>query len=369
MNKKLFIAFALAFVLMLLPSVFAAVHGINGYVADADDGTKADGAVAIFYIETRPTEILTDVVGPLGNSKEHNFYSIDVENFLTPWHDGDKLIIMIMKDEYHGAITQVILHGEGNQQALNTKLGQCEGSRCSFCGDAYCDELCNETLETCPIDCGGAYCGDGTCSATEDCLLCPIDCPASECGDSICDCPETIESCPLDCAPHECDNDGICEYGETAANCPDCLISSCGNGKCETSLGETDDSCPIDCPPVVCGDGLCEIKNGENAKNCPADCQRLSLKCGNKKCEPGESSENCCFDCGCPKGEQCIKNNCVSCCFIGICFGIVGICWYWILTILITIAIVVTIIVIEKKKKKQAVKVGKAVSHMVFRKR
>ncbi len=372
MNKKFFIVFVvLAFALMLLPSVLAAVHGINGYIEDSDDGVEANGAVVVFFVETRPTEILTDVVGTAGNSGVNNLYSInDVSNFPTPWQDGDKVVIMIMKDEYHGAVTEVILSGTGNQQAPNTKLGQCEGSMCSFCGDGYCDELCNETLEICPQDCGGEFCGDFICGPTEDCLTCPLDCPSSECGDGLCDCPENLGTCPEDCAV--CDYDNVCDYGETAETCPDCIINSCGNAQCEPLLGETEESCPSDCMKMECGNGICEIGSGESVANCPSDCKGLLSKCGNKQCEGKENSINCCYDCGCVEGK-CVKNKCTQCCLIGICKDFLKICWYWFVLGILIIAAGVGTYFAVKKKKKQAERAkrvaGKAFKHFKFKRK
>lgn len=77
--------------------------------------------------------------------------------------------------------------------------------------------------------------------------------------------------------------DGFCGEldGETVSNCSsDCFIGpgstpppdepTCGNSVCET--GESDKSCPGDCPTgsVACGDGICET--GETFNNCTADC-------------------------------------------------------------------------------------------------
>ncbi|HZM90634.1 MAG TPA: hypothetical protein VFF31_29205, partial [Blastocatellia bacterium] len=44
---------------------------------------------------------------------------------------------------------------------------------------------------------------------------------------------------------------------------------NCGDGVCEVSRGETNATCPGDCPPTA-GNGKCEP--GENTMNCPGDC-------------------------------------------------------------------------------------------------
>jgi hypothetical protein len=43
----------------------------------------------------------------------------------------------------------------------------------------------------------------------------------------------------------------------------------CGDGVCEVSRGESNATCPGDCPPTA-GNGVCE--QGENSTNCPGDC-------------------------------------------------------------------------------------------------
>lgn len=43
----------------------------------------------------------------------------------------------------------------------------------------------------------------------------------------------------------------------------------CGDGVCEVSRGESNATCPGDCPPTA-GNGICEP--GENSINCPGDC-------------------------------------------------------------------------------------------------
>jgi hypothetical protein len=59
------------------------------------------------------------------------------------------------------------------------------------CADPDCGALC-------------ASCGDGVCSASENCRQCPSDCGACMvCGDLHCDQGETCSSCPGDC--------GVCQ--------------------------------------------------------------------------------------------------------------------------------------------------------------
>lgn len=47
-------------------------------------------------------------------------------------------------------------------------------------------------------------------------------------------------------------------------------------------------------PAPYCGDGVCEVSRGESNATCPGDCPPTA---GNGKCEPGENSTNCPGDC------------------------------------------------------------------------
>jgi len=70
------------------------------------------------------------------------------------------------------------------------------------CADDECWSVCKPL---CPpgVTCAGTApkCGDGTCSATEDCRICPTDCGActGTCGDFNCDSGENHSTCPNDC--------------------------------------------------------------------------------------------------------------------------------------------------------------------------
>ncbi len=69
--------------------------------------------------------------------------------------------------------------------------------------------------------------------------------------------------------------------------------SPCGNGICDTILGENMINCPGDC--FCNNNGICETAKGENENNCPNDCG-----CNNNGiCESarGETADNCSSDC------------------------------------------------------------------------
>lgn len=113
-------------------------------------------------------------------------------------------------------------------------------SRCySWCGNNQCDGPIGETSATCPIDCGTASCGDGSCNNGETCSTCSNDCGTCPvCGNGLCDNGENECSCPGDCPSilyNECyskDPDGstLCSAYTSAVTCnydPDCFWPVC----------------------------------------------------------------------------------------------------------------------------------------------
>ena len=68
--------------------------------------------------------------------------------------------------------------------------------------------------------------------------------------------------------------DGTCADSEVGVCSQDCgsATAVCNNGTCET--GETAANCPSDCQSnvPVCGDTVCDMAGGENSTNCPGDC-------------------------------------------------------------------------------------------------
>lgn len=114
---------------------------------------------------------------------------------------------------------------------------------------------------------------------------------AAVCGNGICEEGETWAECFKDC-PGACGN-GDCEPGENADNCPWDCVAPCGDCICQPE--EDAQTCPVDCG--TCGDGICSLCDAlnEDAQSCPADC---AVPCGNCICEGGENPQNCPMDCG-----------------------------------------------------------------------
>lgn len=105
------------------------------------------------------------------------------------------------------------------------------------------------------------FCGDTTCSGTEDCTTCQRDCGAcpAKCGDLICSGSETCSTCGDDCG--------------------DCNGAFCNNGTCDPN--ESCGSCAADCGVCAdaCGDGLCT--GTEACNTCAGDCGACTELCGN----------------------------------------------------------------------------------------
>ncbi|MFH1047641.1 MAG: hypothetical protein V1738_05030 [Patescibacteria group bacterium] len=134
-------------------------------------------------------------------------------------------------------------------------------------------------------------CGDGVCQTDEDC---PEDC-AIFCGNGVCDTllGEDAGTCSEDCAVWCGDN--ICNGVENQYSCEhDCGPAPlCGDNICEDTRGETDQNCFEDCG---CWNGRCDLELGENEHNCYQDCGR----CGNGVCGSAEDHFSCSEDCARP---------------------------------------------------------------------
>jgi hypothetical protein len=177
----------------------------------------------------------------------------------------------------------------------------CSAIQNEVCGNGKCNSVVGETTSTCPVDCpdvcASSSCGDNVCKAVcgETSATCCGDCggcgPDIRCGDGICSAPtETATSCPSDCA---------------------CVSASCGDGTCDSSCGETSDTCANDCYVPVCGDGRCDPSEEGvctidcdpcTINSCAPGCNMESALCGDI-CGDGicaESEKGTCIpDCGC----------------------------------------------------------------------
>ena len=183
-----------------------------------------------------------------------------------------------------------------------------------------------------------ATCGNGNCEAGENAANCR-DCSEPDCGNGVCSPMEELAgTCDKDCVA-DC-GDGTCNtsVGENCATCQDdcgsCIVS-CGDGMCDPTQGEACNTCPEDCsacpdentmalctdmmdndadsltdcldpdcmpfclPP--CGDGLCENDLGEDCMNCAMDCGACLGACDTAMCDPdvGETCINCPGSCNC----------------------------------------------------------------------
>lgn len=138
-----------------------------------------------------------------------------------------------------------------------------------------CNEMCNETTDTCEIDpMAQACCGDGVCDASEDCNSCAQDCPSfpfpqAVCGNGICEDGETCQSCPFDCkgTTKGKPNQRFCCAGGPVSGVAVQYGVGCDDSRC----GKDCDINAIPKGSSCCGDGVCEV--GEDYFVCnTADC-------------------------------------------------------------------------------------------------
>jgi len=120
---------------------------------------------------------------------------------------------------------------------------------------------CCPTVSVCPA---GYYhqqyqvsTGTGDCPSS-DCIVDPSYVPPIVCGNGNCESGEDSSNCPQDCQTSlGCPAVANCASGsyhptDTATGCPSnlCIATStptCGDGYCDTAIGETSTSCPLDC--------------------------------------------------------------------------------------------------------------------------
>jgi cysteine-rich repeat protein len=120
--------------------------------------------------------------------------------------DGAGLVTFGGEDLQAGTLSQTATLrwvGDGDYETCTLQI-DADGDGLSGCGDPDCWARCTPTVSPRSLpDPAGPHCGDGTCSALEDCRMCPTDCVTcpDRCGDAVCDPAETAAACPGDCTP------------------------------------------------------------------------------------------------------------------------------------------------------------------------
>lgn len=269
----------------------------------------------------------------------------------------------------NGDVVQAASKCDTNTGIVNPGNPSCTAAQNEVCGNKYCN-VAYETEANCPADCVDpckSHTNNGKCepscgetSADADCKV-PDPCASEVCGNGVCKtgC-ETTLNCAKDCPINACEGtwcgDKICQDGqggrpscsESSSTCiNDCGVQNCGNGKCETDLGESwttcqkdcvnpcdSNPCGLGCPPnpaqcdpcstEYCGNGECNAACGEvqgktnTAPSCKSDCgvpppncipgvdpECTPSYCGDLTCDPGETkaavpsrATDCAIDCG-----------------------------------------------------------------------
>jgi len=126
---------------------------------------------------------------------------------------------------------------------------------------------------------------------------------------------ETCETCAIDCGecPPECGDDS-CDFiiDEDCQSCPADCGPCCGDNNCLAEHGETCATCPADCGSC-CGNDDCEADLGEDCGTCAADCGACPQVCGDGICDFAsgeEDCEKCVEDCACEPGQECQYGQC-----------------------------------------------------------
>ncbi|MBI3336582.1 DUF4215 domain-containing protein [Candidatus Peregrinibacteria bacterium] len=144
---------------------------------------------------------------------------------------------------------------DGNTTASDGCSATCTvetGFSCTGSAPSVCSGICGDGLKK-----GAEGCDDGNTTASDGCsATCTV-----ESGYS---CSGTPSTCSTGCGDGIAAGSEACDGGGETATCDsDCTAVSCGDGKLNTTAGETcddgnssnTDACPATCKTAVCGDG------------------------------------------------------------------------------------------------------------------
>lgn len=121
---KIFLIFVIVLFLTLLP-ITSAAHFIIGQVDDSLDLFNADGRTVVLWNPSNsPSDNVTDIIGPSGNSGSSNIYMIDCELLSSSCDVGDVLSLSVINfgDNRFTETINVSVTGSGFDLASNLRL-------------------------------------------------------------------------------------------------------------------------------------------------------------------------------------------------------------------------------------------------------
>jgi len=148
--------------------------------------------------------------------------------------------------------------------------------------------------------------------------------PSASCGDGVCDSDigESPVTCPADCGSLKYCGNGICDYGESTTTCPD----DCGVAPTTCSDGTRFSTCSAT-QPYYCDNGI--LVNNSKLCGCASGYNAKDDYCVEKTCADGSAKGTCAVQkplycnadavleerssmCGCPLGTTASGNACLA---------------------------------------------------------
>jgi hypothetical protein len=138
---------------VLLASAAEAAYPTVGIVNNASDGTPANGHTAIVYHPGYKSEAISDLIGPLGNSKTDNWYLIDCELIIDSCEVGDVLLVEVTDngDGYVAGPVSLAVTGNGFDQAPSMTLIKFECDVGTYKINVFTDKVVYEPGENVTI--------------------------------------------------------------------------------------------------------------------------------------------------------------------------------------------------------------------------